>query len=91
MPADHLYWYAVEFQSNLVAHKASERRRQEEIISARGTAAARRTTLLVTIGAALSGLLTILVLPLLIMIEQNTRRLRAQPITPAGQPVSEVQ
>ena len=74
---DSLIWYMSTFDARIAAHNRAVRDRLEEQRAARATLAAQRTLALMTMGMALAALLTFLVLPLLILIEENTRRLRA--------------
>ena len=61
----------------------SRDQRNHEIAAAAADAIARRTQLLTGIAMSVAGLMAFLFLPLLIQIEQNTRRLAARTGGPA--------
>jgi hypothetical protein len=70
-------WYARTFNDRLRSHLDNSARREAEVRAARADAAAQRTLGVTIIGMTLATLLAFLILPLLILIEENTRRLRA--------------
>ena len=70
------------------AHLEEAKRQREEQIAARAIAASQRSLAVMMIGIAVGGLLSFLILPLLILIEENTRRLRATALLAADRPVN---
>lgn len=72
-----LLWYATIFEQRIDSYSRSIRNRAEEQQAARAVLTSQRTLTVMVMGMALAALLAFLVLPLLILIEENTRRLRA--------------